>query len=97
MRYTFDPIIINNKKYRWLEPVIVTRADRQRISFSSATALPANEELDVVWLAGNTGRWMWWEASEIPMEFKGFVEAFEKVPPRRYEYDPRNLLRGFVK
>ena len=97
MRYTFEPIVISGKKYRWLEPVVVTRVNRARISFSSATALPANDELTVIWLAGNTGRWMWWEASDIPKEFKGFVETFEKIPLRRYEYDRHNLLRRFVR
>ena len=97
MRYTFDPIIINGKKYRWLEPVVVTNTSRQRISFSSATALPANDDLDIIWLAGNTGRWDWWVQSEVPEDFKVFVEDFKAIPPRRYEYDPRNLLRRFVK
>lgn len=97
MRYTFDTITISGKKYRWLEPIIMTRDERARISFGSATAMPANSELTVVWLAGNTGRWMWWDASDIPAEFKGFVEAFEKIPLRRYEYDRHNLLRQFVR
>lgn len=97
MRYTFEPIIIGKKKYRWLEPVVVTRSSRQRISFSSATATPANEELDVVWLAGNTGRWDWWEKQELPDEFKVFYEDFMIIPRRYYTYDQQQLLRQFVR
>lgn len=97
MRYTFDAITIGGKKYRWLEPVVITRDERARISFSSATALPSNKELAVVWLAGNTGKWDWWECSEVPDEFKVFVEEFMTIPRRNYTYDRHNLLRQFVR
>lgn len=97
MRYTFEPIVISGKKYRWLEPVVVTCSSRQRISFSSAVALPANDELTLVWLAGNTGKWDWWECSEVPDEFKVFVEEFMTIPRRNYTYDRHNLLRRFVR
>ena len=96
MRYTFDPIIVDGRKYRWLEPIVVTCSSQQRISCSSATALPANDDLKIIWMAGNTGRWKVWETQDIPTEFKVFVEDFETIPQRWYEYDPRNLLRAFL-